>query len=613
MADGEVKIKIGADSADIVSQLKRLGVLEGDVTKGASESGAAMQKAWAAVVTEGVLARREMERMQGEFAKLKEASSGGGFLGGGLAAFVTGLNQAKELVGSIVSGAVQIGRALYEHAVKPAMELEDAMMRVAALNGGGAEGAAAAQRVDAVANAWQDYSTQGNNEFTQRVEEAQRAGLGMEQAMRAVQSTFIAAQGNQQTADAMLQQILQAAANGSVTERAIKYFERQGLDIRTAIAEQFSTTRDEVSGLLKDGVVGVDDMLGALQRLTGEGTRSWASFQESLGTASAAVRRAENDWGDALKGLGTELLPVVVEAMQEASAAIRGMGPDLKEVGGVLTRVLLVALREAVSFVSDMVDAVRYMWDWINEDHETADRNLAARVKARVEEGAARQAARNEEARAAQMGIKPESPRVADPEDAAARQARQAAARAEKEAADAQEQSARNTVKLLEEADRKRYEWVMHAGRLVDITKEIGDTTKELAALRGKVEGEVREGKTLLTDSRMGDLQRITALEERAAALDGRRIKVLSQRLAQSAKMQIDAQNAQAIKEVIGTKSGLVTSSLGAIGGGGNNFRALENVQLQETKKQTATLNQLQQTAAGILRVMPKQFVSVLG
>ena len=46
--------------------------------------------------------------------------------------------------------------------------------------------------------------------------------------------------------------------------------------------------------------------------------------------------------------------------------------------------------------------------------------------------------------------------------------------------------------------------------------------------------------------------------------------------------------------------------------GGGGSFRGLESVQLQETKKQTATLGQLQQVATSILRVMPRQLGAVL-
>lgn len=611
MADGEVKIKIGADSADMINTLRKLGILEADVTKGAAEGGKAMEQAWKSVVTEGVLASRQLERMQGQLDRLRERAGKGGIFGGGWASFVTGLNQARELIGSIASAAVQLGRALWENAVKPAMEFEDSLRRVAALNGGGADGAAAAGRVDAVANAWQDYSTQGNNEFSARVEQAQRAGLSLEQAMRAVQSAFVAAQGHQETADAILQQILQAEAAGQTTERAIKFFERQGLDIRAGLAEQFNVTREEVAGLLKDGEVGVEDLLGALQRLTGEGSRAWESFQESLASTSAEVRRAENDWGDALKAMGTQLLPGVAEAMREVSRLVRELGPEFSSVGKVLTDVLLVALEKAVRFVDSVLDGVRYMYDFVTEGGDAAAAKWEARQEARDDARWEQDAAERRRAREAEFQGGAQG-RVEDPETAAARAARQEAARAEKAAAAAREQAARNEIKLWEAADQRRYSWVMKSGRVMDVDSELTRTRGLLDAVKGKLAADEAAGKTELTDERMAALQRMTALGERMTALEGRREKLVSGHLAEMMKRQLDAQAATAVKEVVGMKSSTVNSSLAAIGGGGGSFRGLESVQLQETKKQTATLGQLQQVATSILRVMPRQLGAVL-
>lgn len=611
MADGEVKIKIGADSADMINTLRKLGILEADVTKGAAEGGKAMEQAWKSVVTEGVLASRQLERMQGQMDKLRERVGKGGLFGGGWASFVTGLNQARELMGSLVSGAVRLGQALWEQAVKPAMELEDALRRVSALNGGGAAGADAGARAGAVANAWQDFSTQGNNEFLARVEQAQRAGLGMEQAMRAVQTTFIAAQGHQETADAMLQQILQAEANGAVAERAIKFFERQGLDVRAAIAEQFSTTREEVGGLLQEGAVGVDDLLGALQRLTGEGSRAWASFQESLASTSAEVRRAENDWGDALKGLGTSLLPAVAESMREVSRLVRELGPEFESVGKTLTSVVLTALEKAVKFVDSVLDGVRYLWDYVTEGGETASANWEARQEARDDDRWEQEVEERRRAREAEFAGGAGG-RVADPEDDAARAARQAAAKAEREAAVVREQAAKNEVKLWESADQRRYQWTMRAGRVMDVDSELARTRELMAGVRGALAADAAAGKTALTDERMGQLQRVVALQDRLDALEGRREKLVGGHLAALVKRQLDVDAASAVREVIGTRSGTVSSSLAAIGGGGRSFRSLESVQLQETKKQTATLGQLQQIATSILRVMPRQVGAVL-
>lgn len=606
MADGEIKIKMNADAAGIIATLRKIGVLEGEVGKGGKAAGAAMEEAWKGVITEGVLAARQTEKLREELDRLREKARGG-FMGGGWASFVTGLNQAKELMGSIVSGAVQIGRALYEHAIKPAMELEDALTRVSALNGGGAQGAAAAGRMDAVANAWQDFSTQGNNEFSARVEQAMRAGLDMEQAMRAVQSTFVAAQGNQQTADAMLSKILEVEANGAVTERAIKTFERQGLDLRSALAEQFGVTREEVSGLLTSGEVGVQDLLGALQRLTSEGTRAWSSFQESLDTTSAEVRRAQNDWGDALKGLGTEMLPVVVEAMKQISTLARKLGPEFRVLGETLSKTVLTVLETAVSFITSALEKMRYFVNLITLGKDKADQYSEETAAMRDAERAG--GAGKEENFAY---VPPPTGRIADPEDDTARRARQQAAREEKAAAKAMEEHAKNTVALLEESDRKQYEWVMRAGRYVDVNKAASENAAALGALRGKVSQETAEGKTLVTNERLADLRQIAQLEERAAALEVRRTKLLSQRMAVMAKGLIDAEAGKLGGTWVGEKSSVTRSSMAQIGGGGNSFLSLQSVQLQQVKQQTATLKQLEELSRSILKVIPRELAGAV-
>lgn len=606
MADGEIKIKMNADAAGIIATLRKIGALEGEVGKGGRAAGAAMEEAWKGVITEGVLAARQTEKLREQLDRLREKASGG-FMGGGWASFVTGLNQAKELMGSIVSGAVQIGRALYEHAIKPAMELEDALTRVSALNGGGAQGAAAAGRMDAVANAWQDFSTQGNNEFSARVEQAMRAGLDMEQAMRAVQSTFIAAQGHQQTADAMLSKILEVEASGAVTERAIKTFERQGLDMRAALAEQFGVTREEVSGLLSSGEVGVQDLLGALQRLTSEGTRAWSSFQESLDTTSAEVRRAQNDWSDALKGLGTEMLPAVVEAMKQISSLVRKLGPEFRVLGETLSNTVLFVLEKAVSFITSALEKMRYLVNLVTLGKEKADQYYDETAAMRDAE---RAGGSGEEENFAY--VPPPTGRIADPEDDTARRARQQATREERVASKEMEEHAKNTVALLEESDRKRYEWVMRAGRYMDVNKAAGENAAALGALREKVAKEQAAGKTLVTNERLGDLRQIAQLEERAAALEGRRTKLLSQRMAVMAKGLIDAEAGKLGGTWVGEKSSVTRSSMAQIGGGGNSFLSLQSVQLQQTKQQTATLKQLEELSRNILKVIPRSVAGAI-
>lgn len=607
MADGEIRIKLNADGAGIVATLRKIGLLEGEVGKGGKAAGAAMEEAWKGVITEGVLAARQTEKLRAELDRLRERT-GGGFLGHGWASFVTGLNQARELIGSIVSGAMQVGSALYEHAIKPAMELEDALVRVAALSGGGEGGRAAAGRLDAVANAWQDFSTQGNNEFSARVERAMRAGMDMEAAMRAVQSAFVAAQGNQETADALLQKVLEVEASGQLTERAIKFFERQGLDLRAALAEQFGATREEVSGLLKDGSVGVEDLLGALQRLTGEGTRAWTSFQESLGTASAAVRRAENDWSDALKGMGTELLPVVVEAMQKASAAIREMGPDLREVGRLLTDVVLSAVEGVVSLLAQAADLWRELtWNTEGEIKNERDREQERRRREFEENARAQKAA------LARMAVDETPARVADTETAQARAERQAAERAARESARLSEEADRNLWRSIEEGERRRHDWLMHYGRLSDVESGADLNSQKLDLARQQLDLDKRISGGLLSDAVMKDLDRIQQLEERATALEKRQTDILSKRLAAIAHGRIMEEAARLPQtRITGFQTTMTRSSLSQVGGGGNAFMSLQSVQLQQERQQTATLKQLEDVSRQILRLMPRNLASAI-
>lgn len=605
MADGNISIKISADALGVVDSLKKIGVLAGDAGKAGQSAGSAMETAWRGVITEGVLATRQVERLRAQLDQLKGATRVKGFESFG--GMITAFNAGIQAVSTLTAGVQALGRALWESAIKPAMELEDSLQRVAALSGGGDAGMARAREMDAVANAWQDTSTQGNNEFSARVEQAMRAGLQMQDAMRAVQATFVAAQGKQATADAMLQQIIAAAAKGETTERAITFFERQGLDIKTAIADYTGVARDAVEDMAKSGAIQVNDLLGALQAMTSRGTAAWDSFQASLSTTSAEVRRAENDWGDMLKAIGTELLPVVAQSMREISAAVRSLAPELRDAANILSRSMLAALKEAVSFVTDMVDAAKYFYTWAMRGQDAADADMRDTIAARDHE---RRAARD---RAAEFARSSESAEPGGriqasetPEAARARHARAAQLRAE-------EESAKNLLELARRRADAEQQRILRSGTAQEVQAAARDLSAAIADLLRQDQALAAKNGGLMSNERMDVQRQLDKLRTQQQGLTKRGqdlqvaglAKILQQRMQQEGKKLQQG-------GIVSERSTVTRSSLAAIGGGGGSFTSLQSVQLQQVKQQTASLKQLEDIARKMLNIMPREYVATL-
>lgn len=228
------------------------------------------------------------------------------------------------------ASAQQVAGFIARNVLEPAMRLEKTKVQLAAVAGGGEEGAAAA---DEVVDRLRGFAGAGGLEtepLLEQVRLATAAGLEYRKAIELVERAWIAAAGREQFASNTVETFVEAMASaGESYAPFVDSLKKTGTDLRPIIAEMTGWDLSTVQEELDKGRVSVDTLLGALRRATDDGTAAAEAFAAMSDTAAAKLQRAKIALEESLLPVAEVLLPKVTRALGDFSEML-----DALEVPG---------------------------------------------------------------------------------------------------------------------------------------------------------------------------------------------------------------------------------------------------------------------------------------
>lgn len=328
----QIKFKIGADSSQAQAAFKQTGAA---ARRAGAEGKAAVSQIQAAAKSMSLGARvKEWEDMAHAVRQLRKEEQALS------RARARGVSAGAAASASGGGGSLAMGGALLSRAAAPLMALLSAyrlggltMDSARAADGvfrrrgelDAAFGAGEGARVwDALGN-WGSQTGADPQKNAELVARLGRAGVDSGQAVELVKQASIAMRGDMDKAATMLESVTAAAAGEGLSARVLKQLEREGLDIRSGLAEVTGMSRDELDKAVSAHTVSMSEFYAAIAKLTGEGSAALAAFTEQQKSFTAATDRLTKSWGDLMEAIG--------------SAVSGPMSSGFDKLGGVLRNV----------------------------------------------------------------------------------------------------------------------------------------------------------------------------------------------------------------------------------------------------------------------------------
>lgn len=114
----------------------------------------------------------------------------------------------------------------------------------------------------------------------------------------------------------------QVRTQGKLTGRELRDFAVAGVPLYESLADVLGVTKDEIAGMVSEGVVGFDDVKKAFQLMTGEGGKFFEMMERQSQTTAGQVEKL-TDSIDILEGkLGEALLPAVNDLLDDLTPLV---------------------------------------------------------------------------------------------------------------------------------------------------------------------------------------------------------------------------------------------------------------------------------------------------
>ena len=266
---------------------------------------------------------QQLERDRAKLADLRASNSVGTQLAGmGRTALAALPAAAAAGAGALVGDASMRGAAWEE---------QQARLRVSA----GAD-------FGKVNSSVESLSTQYGQDATGLAKQADRlmrSGMDSESAVKAIESAVIAARGDVEQMEGLLDALAEASTRGYLEEDLLGKMDEQGIALRTALQEHLNMSKEELDTALSAGKIDVESYFAVIDKLTGKGTAAQKAAEDATKTTGGLFKTIASEWDSLLRnfgqlineGLVAPLARFVLPALQKAAGFFRELMRDKTE------------------------------------------------------------------------------------------------------------------------------------------------------------------------------------------------------------------------------------------------------------------------------------------
>lgn len=123
------------------------------------------------------------------------------------------------------------------------------------------------------------------------------------------------------------------AFNVGVTNEVAESFETMGVAVRKTIAELQGITFQEVKDKISNGELSIVHLNAALNSLTGAGGKFAGGMSQLSETYSGKISTLCDNWTQALRTIGAEILPYITEVAGKLTNALQEAMPAIERIG----------------------------------------------------------------------------------------------------------------------------------------------------------------------------------------------------------------------------------------------------------------------------------------
>lgn len=345
----ELKFNIAADSSRAVAAFSKVGDAakkSKKEVKDLSETSSPAKQWKAADEAVASYARRLDEASKKTDRLAKSTSKWRGSLSRGL-----------KIGGAMLAGGV----AAAGFSLNAAAERQAAVGRL----GGSLGDTAQAQQIGGQLATWGAQNAADPNELLKHTDRLVKAGVSADSAMSAVKSAVIAAAGDAQKMESILEPLTEFATKGFIETEILDKLAELGVDLRAGLQQQLGMTREQLDSAVAGHTISANEAIDAMAALTAAGTKLHDSHRAALsGMAGAAAsisaqfKEAQIAFGDGLGKGFMSAFEAVGSDFQDASAAFTDIASGIGQALGFAVSSIVIALRDAGNAVLEATEWV---------------------------------------------------------------------------------------------------------------------------------------------------------------------------------------------------------------------------------------------------------------
>ena len=156
-----------------------------------------------------------------------------------------------------------------------------------------------------------------SQELLAQSERLVRSGFSSEQAVKVMEHVLVAAQGDVARMAGLLDELVEAASRGYIEESLLSNLDKNGVNVRQALMEHLSMSKDQLEEALSKGEVDVSTYLGLIDQLTGAGTDAYEASKKASETTLGQLSQIWSEWKSAWAGMGRALDQYIIRPLAD--------------------------------------------------------------------------------------------------------------------------------------------------------------------------------------------------------------------------------------------------------------------------------------------------------